>query len=219
MRLLAIAISTVLLAGCSIGENLAFKSTSKIMTRAQPGMQMESDYELAKYAIPASLKTVEGFWVAGPPDSARERLEKILTEGYCQYGTGFVEDDWEAAKFKKDLEAIDYHNTRSTKIFTRCLNYALKTLGKRWQKEIFEGPEVVAKLVKDTGKGKRFPMLMAGMALWNPYIASLSYEAEIASMSDVVPAGSKGASGAVESFPPQPVMRPIRATTARDRIA
>ena len=62
-------------------------------------------------------------------------------------------------------------------------------------------------------------VLIAGMALWKPYIASLSYDASIASMSDVVPAGSKGASGAVESFPPQPVMRPIRATTARDRIA
>lgn len=165
MRLLAIAISTVLLAGCSIGENLAFKSTSKIMTRAQPGMQMESDYELAKYAIPASLKTVEGFWVAGPPDSARERLEKILTEGYCQYGTGFVEDDWEVAKFKQDLPAIEYHNTRSVHIFTRCLNYALKGLGSRWQKEIFGTPEVQAKLIKDTGSSQRFNLMFAAAAL------------------------------------------------------
>ena len=62
-------------------------------------------------------------------------------------------------------------------------------------------------------------VLIAGMALWKPYMASLSYEASMASMSDEVPAGSNGASGAVESFPPQPVMRPIRATTARGRIA
>ena len=90
MRLLVTVLSTALLASCSIGENLAFKSTSKILQRAQPGLQMESDYELARMAIPGALKTVEGFWVAGPPSDARERLERILTEGYCQYGTGFV---------------------------------------------------------------------------------------------------------------------------------
>jgi hypothetical protein len=165
MRLLAFIVSSAVLAGCGIGEKLAFKSTSKIMTRAQPSMQMESDYELARLAIPASLKTVEGFWVAGPPDDARERLEKILTEGYCQYGTAFVEDDWELAKFNKDIPAIEYHNARATNIFTRCLNYALKGLGARWQKEIFSETDVVAKLIKETGSGSRFHLLFAGQAL------------------------------------------------------
>src|SRR5262245_17671038 len=121
MRLLALSVSTALLASCALPENLAFKSTSKILARAQPGLQQESDYELARTAIPGALKTVEGFWVAGPPDEARDRLERILAEGYCQYGTGFVEDDWELAKFNKDLAATEYHNTRSTHIFTRCL--------------------------------------------------------------------------------------------------
>lgn len=158
---LAAAVAVAVLGGCDLGK-ITVNTTSKVLIRAQPSLQQEADYELARQAIPGALKTVEGFWIVDPEN---ERLIKILTEGYCQYGTAFVEDDWEAAKFKKDLEAIEYHNNRSTKIFTRCLNYALKTLGKRWQKEIFEGPEVVAKLLKDTGKGKRFPMLMAGMAL------------------------------------------------------
>lgn len=165
MRLLAIAVSSVLFAGCGIGEKIALKSTSKIMVRAQPGMQMESDYELARYAIPASLKTVEGFWVAGPPDDARERLERVLTEGYCQYGTAFVEDDWEDAKFRQDIAAVEYHNTRSNHIFTRCLNYALKGLGSRWQKEIFGTPEVQEKLINETGANKRFQLMFAAAAL------------------------------------------------------
>ena len=165
MRLLVLCVSTVLLAGCSIGENIAMKSTSKILLKAQPGLQMEADYELARMAIPGALKTVEGFWVAGPPSDAKARLERILTEGYCQYGTGFVEDDWEAAKFRKDLEAIDYHNTRSNHIFTRCLNFALRGLGSRWQKEIFGTPEQLAALLKDTGKGKRFHLMFAAAAL------------------------------------------------------
>jgi hypothetical protein len=165
MRLLVTAISTVLIASCSLPENLAMKSTTKILAKAQPSLQMESDYELAKTAIPGALKTLEGFWVAGPPPDARERLERILTEGYCQYGTGFVEDDWEVAKFNKDIPAIEYHNNRATNIFTRCLNFSLKLLGKRWQKEIFGSTDVAMKLIKDTGKGDRFELMFAGAAL------------------------------------------------------
>lgn len=165
MRRVALILCAAALASCGIGEKIAFNSTTKILARAQPGLKMEADYELARMAIPASLKTVEGFWVAGPPTSSRLRLERILTEGYCQYGTAFVEDDWEAAKFQQDLDAVEYHNARSTNIFTRCLNYALTTLGSRWQKEVFADPETVARLVRETGHDKRFALLFAGNAL------------------------------------------------------
>ncbi len=153
--------------GCmsKISRNLALKSTSGVLFSATPAMQMESDYELARMAIPASLKTVETFFVAGPKDEPRAKLVRILTEGFCQYGTAFVEDDWEVAKFAKDLDAIDYHNTRANHIFTRCLNYALSTLGPDWQKGIFESPETVAKLLAGTPRAKRFPLLFAAMAL------------------------------------------------------
>jgi hypothetical protein len=165
MRLLALVIFSAALTACSIGENIALKSTSKILLKGQPSLQQEADYELARSAIPGALKTVEAFWVAGPPDDARERLERILTEGYCQYGTAFVEDDWEEAKFRQDFAAVEYNNTRATHIFTRCLNYALKTLGSRWQKEIFADTETVKKLIHDTGGGSRFALLFAGTAL------------------------------------------------------
>ncbi|CAN5787922.1 hypothetical protein BH11MYX3_BH11MYX3_49240 [soil metagenome] len=148
--------------GCDIGK-ITVNTTSKVLERGQPSLQQEADYEMARQAIPGALKTVESFWIVDPDN---ERLTKILTEGYCQYGTAFVEDDWEAAKFKKDLEAIDYNNTRANHIFTRCLNFALKTLGSRWQKELFaDSQDTVNKLIKDTGSGKRFPLLFAGAAL------------------------------------------------------
>ncbi len=103
------ALTTIVgLAGCDLGR-ITVNTTSKVLVRGQPSLQMEADYELARQAIPGALKTVENFWIVMPDN---ERLIKILTEGYCQYGTAFVEDDWEAAKFKKDLEAIDYHNIR-----------------------------------------------------------------------------------------------------------
>ena len=163
--LLASVVSVAALTSCgpySVGENLALKTTPKVLKRGQPALQMESDYELARQAIPGALKTVESFWINSPDNP---QLLSILTEGYCQYGTAFVEDDWEQAKLNKDVNATEYHNERSSKIFTRCLNYALMGLGDRWKKEIFGTPEQVAALVKDTGKGKRFQLMFAGLAL------------------------------------------------------
>ncbi len=148
-------------AGCDIGK-ITVNTTSKVLERAQPGLKQESDYEMARQAIPGALKTVEGFWIVSPEN---KRLIKILTEGYCQYGTAFVEDDWEVAKFNKDLGAIAYHSSRASNIFTRCLNYALKSLGSRWQKELFADSAIAQKLIKDTGAGQRTPMMFAGLAL------------------------------------------------------
>ena len=156
--LVLIAAST----GCDLGK-ITVSTTAKVLVRAQPALQQESDYELARQAIPGALKTVEGFWVVDP---GNKNLIKILTEGYCQYGTAFVEDDWEAAQLNKDLRAVDYNNERSTKIFSRCLNYALLTLGKRWQRDLFADDATLKALLQDDGKaGKRFAMMYAGFAL------------------------------------------------------
>lgn len=167
MRLASLLASFLIvgLASCgpySVGENLALKTTPKLLKRGQPSMQMESDYDMARMAIPGALKTVETFWINAPGDTT---LLSILTEGYCQYGTAFVEDDWETAKLDKNPALVDYHNDRSTKIFTRCLNYALTMLGDRWKKDIFGTPQQVAALVKDTDKDKRFQLMFAGLAL------------------------------------------------------
>ena len=54
-------------------------------------MKQESDYVLASRAIPGTLKTVEGFHMVDPDNV---RLKKLLAEGYCQYASGFIEDEW-----------------------------------------------------------------------------------------------------------------------------
>src|SRR3954466_10094053 len=140
-----------LLAACDLGQ-LTVSTTAKVLARAQPSLQQESDYQLAHDAIPGALKTIEGFWVVDPDN---ELLIGILTEGYCQYGTAFVEDDWEVAKFAKKLDEIEYHNARATHIFTRCLNYALKQLPGAWSKTLFETPDAVKALAAKTDSEHR----------------------------------------------------------------
>jgi hypothetical protein len=146
---------------CDLGQ-ITVRTTAKVLVRAQPSLQQESDYQLAHDAIPGALKTIEGFWVVDPDNAD---LLGILTEGYCQYGTAFIEDDWEVAKFAKKLDDIEYDNARATHIFTRCLNYALKQLGEHWQNDLFETPDAVAKLARDTGADKRDQMMWAALAL------------------------------------------------------
>jgi hypothetical protein len=162
MRLALVLVLIAASAGCDLGK-ITVETTSKVLVRGQPAIQQESDYELARQAIPGALKTVESFWVVDPDN---KNLIKILTEGFCQYGTAFVEDDWEAARLVKDLHAVEYHNERATKMFTRCLNYALLSLGKRWQRDLFGTLDAVAALLREEGGAKhRFAMMYAGIAL------------------------------------------------------
>jgi hypothetical protein len=148
-------------AACDLGR-VTVNTTAKVLVRALPALQQESDFQLAHDAFPATLKTIEGFWVVNPDN---EDLFYLLTEGYCQYGTGFVEDDWEIAKFAQNLAEIEHHNARATHIFTRCLNYALRQLGARWQAELFGPLQGVNQLLKDTGANKRDQMMWAALAL------------------------------------------------------
>jgi len=161
LGLAAAAVFVLNLTACDIGQ-VTVGTTAKVLVRAQPALQQESDYQLAHDALPGALKTIEGFWVVDPDNAD---LLGILTEGYCQYGTAFIEDDWEIAKFAKKLDDIEHHNARATHIFTRCLNYALKQLGERWQNDLFGAPDGVARLAKDTGSDKRDQLMWAALAL------------------------------------------------------
>lgn len=181
MRLgLAVVLILNLLA-CDLGK-VTVGTTSKVLARAQPSLQMEADWQLAHDAIPGTLKTIEGFWVVDPEN---ETLMALLTEGFCQYGTAFVEDDWEVAKFAKKLDEIDHHNARATNMFTRCLNYALMQLGDAWQTALFDTPEVVARLAKDTGSDQRTPLMWTALALGSIINHNLSRPEVLAYLSTV----------------------------------
>lgn len=156
------AVATAALAGgCDIVKFTA-NSTSNVLIRAQPSLKMEADYELAARAMPATLKTVEGFWVVSPDN---ENFINILMEGYCQYGTGFVEDEVEQAQIRGDHEAVAYHQARATKMFIRCMNFAFKKLGKAWQEDMFGTVEQVQNRLARAGKGDRTPLMWAAVGL------------------------------------------------------
>jgi hypothetical protein len=158
----------VLLLLCALGSacdttKLTVSQTAKVLARARPALQQESDYELARAAMPATLKTVEGFHVAHPDNRL---LTELLAEGYCQYGTGFVEDDWEAAVLERgDDPAARALARRAATMFLRCMNYGLELLGEEWQKGFYGDIAVVRKLAAAAGEDDRLGLLWTGIGL------------------------------------------------------
>jgi TRAP transporter T-component len=75
---------------------------------------------LARAAAPAGLKQLEGFLlVAGP----RPELLAALTEGFCGWGAGFLQDEWETEVFEHGGDgAALVASTRQA--LGRCANYA-----------------------------------------------------------------------------------------------
>lgn len=157
---LVFGLACLLATGCDLGK-ITVNTTSKVLIRAQPAMKQEADFDLAARAIPGTLKTVEGFWYVNP----NERLTGILAEGYCQYGTGFVEDEWEMAVLEKQLDDADHLSARATKMFVRCTNYALRMLGDEWQKGVFGEFDGVRAMLDKTGASQRDGLMWTAIGL------------------------------------------------------
>jgi tetratricopeptide (TPR) repeat protein len=162
MRKLWIASAAALALGACDIPRFTADSTTKVLIRAQPSLQMESNYEMAARALPGTLKTIEGFWVVTPNNPT---LTGMLTEGYCQYGTGFIEDEGEIALINKDYKRVAELDEFATKVFIRCMNYAFKTLGKSYQEDLFGTEEQVQARLAKAGKGQRLPLMWAAVAL------------------------------------------------------
>jgi len=158
---IAAAVFIASLSGCNI-QKLTVNTTSKVLVKAQPSIKQEPDYDMAARAIPASLKTVEGFHMVDPEN---KRLVKILAEGYCQYATGFIEDEWEIAQLDKRFDEAEYQSQRATKAFIRCMGYGLEMLGGDWKKALTGNNADFIKKVSGADKDDRDGLLWVGVGL------------------------------------------------------
>ena len=121
MRAVAIGLCTLALGACSMGQMVA-RSSLPILESGNVAMNRETDLDLARAAIPANLKLIEGL-IQELPGNANLRLQ--AAQGFYGYAYGFVEDEdnrrasglyrrgWEHARqaiaasgFQGDLAAI-----------------------------------------------------------------------------------------------------------------
>lgn len=89
LRTVAIGLCSVMLAACSMGQMVA-RSSLPILESGNIAMNRETDLDLARAAIPANLKLIEGL-IQELPGNAELRLQ--AAQGFYGYAYGFVEDE------------------------------------------------------------------------------------------------------------------------------
>jgi hypothetical protein len=116
---------TLMVAGCSLNE-FTVNSTAPVMKIASQSFNEESDLQLAHDAIPAQLKTADGFLAASPKNM---NLLEVVSQGYAEYAFGFLEDELEALPDDEKHTAERQTLTRrATGLYDRALAYALRYL-------------------------------------------------------------------------------------------
>jgi hypothetical protein len=86
---MAVSLCGVVLSACSMGQMVA-RSSLPIIESGNVAMNRETDLELARAAIPANLKLVEGL-IQELPGNVDLRLQ--AAQGFYGYAYGFVEDE------------------------------------------------------------------------------------------------------------------------------
>ncbi len=109
IRGVSIALCGLVLNACSMGQMVA-RSSLPIVESGNVAMNRETDLELARAAIPANLKLIEGL-ILELPGNAELRLQ--AAQGFYGYAYGFIEDE---------------DNRRASGLYRRGLEHALRAL-------------------------------------------------------------------------------------------
>lgn len=80
----------ILLSGCGAVRNAALQTAKPVFADQHLAMYREPDYELARTAIPANIKMLEGLVITYPNDA---QLKLWLIESLCGYAVGYLEED------------------------------------------------------------------------------------------------------------------------------
>jgi hypothetical protein len=110
--------------GCNLNR-LTANTTAGMLDFGSVAMDREADIEFARYAFPASLKTVETFLVSSPDN---EHLLLLLARGYNSYAFGILESDLDRAKLEGTDEAIEDLVRRSKIHYLRGREYGFRLL-------------------------------------------------------------------------------------------
>ena len=104
--------SVLLLAGCSTGK-MVVRGSQTIMDSGIEAMNQESDLQLARAAMPANLKLMEGMLLEDPGN-----IELLLyaAQGFYGYSYGFIETE---------------DTDRASDLYRRCYGYARRTFSLR----------------------------------------------------------------------------------------
>jgi len=104
-----ILLAAAMLSACSVGQ-MVVRGSQTILDSGVDSMNRETDLELARAAMPANLKLIEGMLLEDPQN---EELLLYAAQGFYGYSYGFIE-----------LE----DNERAQQLYRRCYDYAHRAL-------------------------------------------------------------------------------------------
>jgi len=151
-KAVAIGLCSIMLGACSVGQMVA-RSSLPILESGNVAMNRETDLDLARAAIPANLKLIEGL-IQELPGNADLRLQ--AAQGFYGYAYGFVEDEdsrrasglyrrgWEHAR--QALAASGFQDDL-TAMTTEELKRQLAELGRRAVPALFWSASCWAKWI------------------------------------------------------------------------
>jgi len=87
MKLFALLMTILVLGGCSMGQ-MAVKGSMPLMEGGIDSMNRETDLDLARSAIPANLKMMEGMTFTDP---GNRKLRIYAAQGFYGYAFAFIE--------------------------------------------------------------------------------------------------------------------------------
>ncbi len=124
--LLAIALLTPLLSGCSI-KNYALKGVADSITTGQDVFATDEDPDLIRDALPFGLKTMESLSAALPK---HEGLLVSLCKGYTSYSYAYVQGEGDLL-VNSDYTRATALKERARKLYVRARGYGLQALALR----------------------------------------------------------------------------------------
>lgn len=126
-RVVAAAALVVAPASACNVKKFTSDTTAKNLEYGSVAMDREADLEFARYAFPASLKTLETFLVSSPENRS---LLLLLARGYNAYAFGIIEADLERAQLDGPDEAVDQLSRRAEIHYLRAREYGWRWLAR-----------------------------------------------------------------------------------------
>ncbi len=161
----AVALSLAMLAtlgGCaSFIDRKAASSTYRILEKSMEAAERQSDLQLAREALPGGIMQLSAFSLAYPDHRG---FRVMHADAICQYGVGFVFDDWEDATLTNRREAADQIGDRLSGLLSSCVDANVALLPPAWREAHARGGDAfIAKLATLT-RAEVPAVLWIGMA-------------------------------------------------------
>ncbi len=124
MRSSLLLSTLALLSGCADFQfNLAVDSTAAVLSRGSKSLDMEPDVDLARDALPGTIKTIDTFLAAAPENPI---FLELTAKAYVQYAFGFLEDDLESMSNDVSPLAKQKVIDRATSLYDRGYEVGLR---------------------------------------------------------------------------------------------